>query len=126
MPRVVHFEINADNPDRAGEFYSGVFGWTITKWDGPFDYWMVMTGPDEEPGINGGITKRMDPPAATVNTIGVSSYEDYTAKILEKGGKVLTPKMAIPGYGYMGYFLDTEGNPFGIMEMDENASPHYL
>lgn len=58
MPRVVHFEIHADDPERAAAFYSSVFGWEIMKWDGPFDYWLVRTGPREEMGIDGGILRR--------------------------------------------------------------------
>jgi len=53
MTRVVHFEIHADDPERAAAFYRSVFGWEIRKWDGPFDYWLVMTGPREEMGIDG-------------------------------------------------------------------------
>lgn len=48
------FEIPADDPGRAAKFYDDVFGWKV-KWDGPIDYWLVTTGEDEEPGINGAI-----------------------------------------------------------------------
>ena len=58
MPRVVHFEIHAETPERAMEFYSGVFGWEFSKWEGTQDYWLITTGPDEEPGINGGLVRR--------------------------------------------------------------------
>ncbi len=51
MGRVVHFEIHGDDPERAAEFYRGVFGWEISKWDGPVDYWLVTTGEDSEPGV---------------------------------------------------------------------------
>ena len=65
MPRVVHFEIHADDPERAVNFYQDVFGWQIVKWEGPQDYWLITTGPDDEPGINGGLMKRSDPSAST-------------------------------------------------------------
>ena len=123
MPRVVHFEINADDVERAIQFYSSVFGWEIKKWEGPMEYWMVMTGAMDEPGgINGGITPRVNPSATTVNTVDVPSYDEYATKIIEKGGKEVMPKTAIPSMGYFGYFQDTEGNMFGIMEMDESAA----
>ncbi|MGB8934825.1 MAG: VOC family protein [Candidatus Nitrosopolaris sp.] len=48
MPRVVHFEIVADNPERAIKFYKEVFGWEFKKWDGPQDYWFVKTGEDNQ------------------------------------------------------------------------------
>ena len=58
MPRVIHFEIHADNPDRALNFYQTVLGWQFQKWDGPMEYWMVRTGPKEQPGIDGGLLRR--------------------------------------------------------------------
>ncbi len=54
MPRVIHFEIHADAPKRASGFYSTVFGRKIKHWDGPQDYWLIETGPQDEPGIKGG------------------------------------------------------------------------
>ena len=59
MPRIVHFDIPSDNPERAQKFYSQVFGWKFDKWNGPMEYWMVNTGDDKQPGINGGLGKRM-------------------------------------------------------------------
>ena len=53
MPRPIHFEIPAENPQRAIDFYTKVFGWTIKKWDGPMEYWMITTGKSPEPGIDG-------------------------------------------------------------------------
>ncbi|MGA2884024.1 MAG: VOC family protein [Halobacteriota archaeon] len=60
MPRgrMMWFELPADDPKRAIAFYEKVFGWTIVKWEGPFDYWQIITGPDDEPGINGAILSR--------------------------------------------------------------------
>ena len=121
MPRVVHFEIHADDPERAVKFYQDVFGWKIAKWEGPQDYWLITTGPDDEPGINGGLMKRMDPSASTWNTVEVPSVDEFTAKIVESGGKVVVPKTAIPGVGYQAYCQDTESNVFGLHETDESA-----
>src|SRR5262245_37659764 len=58
MPRVVHFEIHAAEPERAIRFYHELFGWQFNKWAGPEDYWLVVTGPKEEPGIDGGMVRR--------------------------------------------------------------------
>jgi hypothetical protein len=121
MPRVIHFEINADEPERAAEFYRGVFGWEITSWGGPQPYWLAATGPDEEPGINGAIKDR-DESLATVNTIDVTSVDIFLKKIVVAGGKALTEKMTIPGIGYNAYCMDTEGNVFGIMQADPSAA----
>lgn len=119
--RVSHFEINAEEPERAAKFYREVFGWQIEKWKGPIDYWLIKTGPDDEPGINGGLMKRMEPNATTINIVEVLSVDELTRRITEKGGKIVVPKMAVPGVGYIAYCQDTEGNTFGIMEPDKTA-----
>jgi hypothetical protein len=128
MLRVSHFEITADDVERAIKFYTSVFGWEIKKWDGPVDYWMVMTDPKDQPGqpgIDGGLMKRQHEegqPGGYYNTIDVPSVDEYVAKVTEHGGEVLVPKMTIPTVGYMAYFRDTEGNIFSVMEMDESAA----
>ena len=58
MSRPIHFEIHAAYPPRAIAFYVGLFGWTFTKWAGPADYWVIKTGDDGVPGINGGLLTR--------------------------------------------------------------------
>jgi len=120
VSRVIHFEITADDPGRAVKFYEKVFGWKIDKW-GAMDYWLATTGPDNQPGINGAIMTR-ETQRTTVNTIDVSSVDEFAKKIVDAGGKVVTPKTAIPGVGYFAYCVDTEGNVFGIMENDTKAS----
>lgn len=115
MSRVIWFEIPADDPGRAAKFYEEVFGWKVEKWDGPFDYWLVTTGEDEEPGINGAImTKEMG--EMVRDTISVDSYDEFAKKIEKAGGKMLTEKMEIPMMGYTGSFQDSEGNIFAILE----------
>jgi predicted enzyme related to lactoylglutathione lyase len=127
MPRVIHFEIHADNPERAAKFYSDVFGWTITKWAGPMEYWTVVTGPDGEPGINGGLMKRQHPLGgndgviAYVCTIDVADLDGSMAKALRLGAAIALPKMPIPGLGWLAYMKDTEGNVFGMMQNDPAA-----
>jgi predicted enzyme related to lactoylglutathione lyase len=123
MPRVIHFEVVALEPERAAKFYSEVFGWTTHLWDGPMPYWLVTTGADEEPGINGGIVKTQDTsaPALTVNTIDVPDVDAYVEKVTAAGGINVVPKMAVPGVGYLAYCKDTEGIVFGLMQMDETA-----
>ena len=121
MSRVIHFELPADNPERVVEFYKKVFGWQIQKWPGPTDYWLVSTGAEGQPGINGGILRRQHPGAGTCNTVGVASVDDAVATITKNGGKNPVPKMPIPGVGYLAYCTDTEGNVFGVMQPDTSA-----
>ncbi len=85
------------------------------------NYWLVTTGEDKEPGINGAITEKSENVPATTNTVSVQSFDEAVKKITAAGGKVLMPKMAVPGIGYMTYCKDTEGNTFGIMQMDPSA-----
>ena len=126
MSRVVHFDIQADDPARAQNFYSGVFGWKFEKWSGPMEYYLITTGLDKEPGINGGLAKRDKPAAAEsitayVCTISVPSVDDYTEKITKAGGKLVMAKTPVPRVGWHAQFKDTEGNLFGIMEDDPSA-----
>ncbi len=121
MLRVTHFEISVDDPERAIKFYTDAFGWEIKKWEGPMDYWLIMTGPKDQPGIDGGLMKREHPGASTTNTIDVPSVDEFIAKITEAGGKIVAPKQSIPGVGYFASCQDTEGNTFGIMQEDTSA-----
>ena len=126
MPRVIHFEIVADNPERAMKFYKEVFGWEFNKWDGPQDYWLVKTGEDSQPGINGGLTPKTNEGSGNTggritNSIDVPSIDEFSNKISMEGGKVLSPKIPIPGVGYLAICEDTEGISFGIIQYDRNA-----
>ena len=123
MPRVVHFEIPADDLPRAVKFYADVFGWQLRKWDGPEEYWVAITGDDSQPGINGGLMKRQDFPNFTypVNVLEVPSVDDSSRAVTEHGGQVVVPKHAVPGIGYLVYCQDSEGNTFGIMQFDRSA-----
>lgn len=129
MGSVIHFEIYATDPIRAVTFYKAVFGWKIEKWTGPYEYWLVTTGEENEPGINGGILKRSKPEttidAATegyICTIAVDSLDDTIRLIEEHGGKISKPKQAIAGVGWSAYAKDTEGNTFSLMQEDSSAS----
>jgi predicted enzyme related to lactoylglutathione lyase len=121
MGRVVHFEINADEPEKSIKFYEDVFGWKFKKWEGPMDYWLITTGDEKKPGIDGGLMKREDPGATIYDTIDVSSVDEFIKKIEANGGTITQPKTAVPGVGWMAYFKDIDGNVFGIMEDDETA-----
>jgi predicted enzyme related to lactoylglutathione lyase len=126
MPRVVHFEIHAADPDRAVNFYTTLFGWSFQKWEGPMDYWLVTTGPNEQPGINGGLVRRqgeIDGQAviAYVCTVDVENLDASVQTALDNGGQIALPKMPIPGMGWLAYCKDTEGNIFGMMQGDPNA-----
>jgi predicted enzyme related to lactoylglutathione lyase len=121
MLRVTHFELPADDPEKLVAFYEGVFGWTIQKWDGPMDYWLIKTGPEDQPGIDGGIARRSEGDSGAINSIDVPSVDEFVAKIESGGGSVIAPKRAIPGVGYLAYCKDPDGNVFCIMEEDASV-----
>jgi len=129
MPRVVHFEIHADDPDRAAAFYRAVFDWRIDKWESDAgEYWLVATGADDAPGINGGLMRRRGPPptdGAPLNafgcTVDVDDVDAYAGRVAANGGAITVPKMAVPQVGWVAYAKDTEGNIFGMFQTDESA-----
>ncbi len=123
MNRVTHFEIYTDDPEMVQPFYQDVFGWKFHKFEGgPIEYWLVTTGDDKEPGINGGLTRpREGQSPGTLNTIAVESLDRTISKIEQRGGKICVPKMGIPGVGWLAYAEDPAGNVFGIIEPDADA-----
>ncbi|HSE21288.1 MAG TPA: VOC family protein [Pyrinomonadaceae bacterium] len=126
MSRVIHFEIHAGDPDRAVKFYETLFGWTFKKWEGPMDYWLVTTGPDSQPGINGGLLRRqgeIDGQAviAYVCTVDVENIDAAITKAQSLGSQIVVPKMPVPGVGWLVYCKDTEGNIFGMMQASPEA-----
>ena len=92
MFRVKHFDVSADNPQRVMDFYSNVFGWKFKKWNGPFNYWLIITGDEKDPGIDGGIAQREDPTATIINFINVPSVEDVSKSVTQHGGKIIQEK----------------------------------
>ena len=122
VSRVVYFEIQVDDINRAIQFYKNVFGWEFKQF-GNVEYCLIITGPDDQHGINGGLMKRIvpisnkyDPIKGYICTINVSSVDDYCKKIIDYGGTVEMDKMSIPGAGWIAYCRDTENNIFGIIE----------
>ncbi|MCX6619643.1 MAG: VOC family protein [Acidobacteria bacterium] len=121
MGRPVHFEIPAEDPEKAIQFYQTVFGWTIQKWDGPMPYWLITTGPSGAPGINGGLMKRHHPEQPCVNTIDVENLDESVQTVLAAGGQIALPKMPVPGVGWLAYCKDLDGHIFGMMQADPSA-----
>jgi uncharacterized protein len=129
---VVHFEIPADQPERAAKFYRDLFGWDIEHFGpagaGGIDYWFVKTVPTDaegrpaEPGVNGGLMRRMMPGQTPVNYIGVENVDEFARKAERLGAKVVVPKMPVPGMGWFSQLTDTEGNIFAIWQRDPAAS----
>jgi predicted enzyme related to lactoylglutathione lyase len=119
-----YFEIQADEPERAVRFYGQVFGWRFARVDGlPVPYWRIETD-----GIRGGLLKRPAPPPqpqsgtnAFVCSMEVQDFDAVAGRITESGGQIALPKFAVPHVCWQGYFIDLEGNTFGLFQPDEAA-----
>ena len=128
MSRVIHFEIQASEPQLLMDFYTDLFGWAFNKW-GEIDYWLIETGPEDEPGIHGGLLPRRGAPPVEMQavncfvcTVQVSSLDDSLQRSSSLGGTVAVPRMPIPGIGWLAYIKDPDGNILGMMQPDEKAA----
>lgn len=135
MNRVIHFEIHAEDMDRAQKFYESVFGWTFQDMGAAMDnYRVIMTGPGPDEmagkpydissaGINGGMMRRQGPRPAEnapvfgyVCIVGVDDIDAYVKKAEAAGATLALAKMEVPGVGHLAYYKDTEGNIFGMIQ----------
>jgi predicted enzyme related to lactoylglutathione lyase len=120
----VYFEIQADDVKRARDFYSAILGWKFSEVPGlPVEYWRIDNG-----GVGGGLLKRPAPRPpmqsgtnAFVCSFQVENFDVAADGVTQLGGIVALPKFAVPGRCWQGYFIDTEGNTFGVFEVDEKA-----
>ncbi len=117
---IVWFEIPADDPNRANQFYGKLFGWKINAMPHMEGYWHIDTsGPDASP--DGAVITRKGKEHTVTNYISVPSVSRFAAKVEKLGGKICMPKTAVPSMGYFAVCLDTEGNMFAIWEMNPKA-----
>jgi uncharacterized protein len=127
MNRVVHFDIYADDPEKASEFYKKAFDWKFEKWEGgdAMEYWLIMTGAEGEPGINGGMSRRKGGGSKRKSdgsiTIGVADIDAAIGKVEKAGGKITMVKTPIPEVGWFANFKDPEGNALSMMQTDMSA-----
>lgn len=124
MNTIAYFEIQATEPEKAVRFYQGVFGWQFSREAGmPVEYWRIVTD-----GLRGGLLKRpaqVPPPQSGTNafvcSMEVERFDETASRIMQQGGQVALPKFAVPGVCWQGYFLDIDGNTFGVFQVDANA-----
>ena len=126
MPGVGHFEIPADDLERARTFYAAVFGWELATvpMPGMGDYTTVVTTkvdpqtqqPSAPGAINGGLTARGASTPTPVVTVDVEDIDLALKIVASAGGQIVTPRTEIPGMGAFAYFTDSEGNVTGLWE----------
>ena len=118
MGKVQHFELPADDVERARAFYANVFGWTYEDEDYGPDLAMVEpAGATGETGVIGGdiFTRSAEATVPTI-VISVDSIEDTFAQIEEAGGTRAGDIQTLPGQGRFAYFVDPEGNRIGVWD----------
>jgi hypothetical protein len=122
MGRLVHFEILTEDPQKAVDFYKSVFDWEIATWGGGEEsYWLITTGADDTPGINGAIMGTSFP-QKVINTIDVESLDEMLVKVEAAGGKTVHGPNEVPGVGMHAYCEDSQGNLFGMMQAFQDMS----
>ncbi len=129
MNRVIHFEIQADDIERAKKFYQETLGWEIVQWmkkeESGMDYWGLITGKEGEPGINGGLYERPKDGSDRFYlydcTVEVKDLDKAVEAVKKAGGTITKERSEIPGVGWFAGAKDTEGNRFGLMEPSPDA-----
>ncbi len=128
MGRLIHFEIHATDPEALVRYYSELLGWEFDL-QPQIEYWVIRTGPEGEPGINGGLLRRPVPgpaggPAlnAFVCTVEVGDLDGALARSAELGGEVALPRMPVTGLGWLAYVKDPDGNTLGLLQPDPAAA----
>jgi len=121
MEKIIHFDISAEDVQRAKAFYETLFGWKIERFPySPDEYYLIQTeAADEGPGIGGGISKRVEVEHGITNYIQVEDINKSLNKAVELGGEIISPKTKIATVGYVASCKDTEGNVFGLIELEE-------
>ena len=123
MPsNLASFAIHVDDTDRAIAFYEAVFGWAFEPW-GPPGFYLIRTGDEASPGVQGLMHKRLEPRTGTgLNgfepTFSVDDVDAIAEAVRANGGTITMEKSHIPTVGTLVRFLDTEGNDVGAMRYD--------
>lgn len=119
MGRVIHFEITADDVDRAAAFYSEAFGWEVEGSPFVAGYRLADTGTG--PGINGAVMARQFQAQPAIVWLEVDDIDDALDRVRGAGGCAANEKQTIPDRGHVVYVRDTEGNLLGLEQPLEAA-----
>ncbi len=122
-----YFDLTVKDVNQARTFFQEIFGWRFERFPMPYEYYRIQAGPEEEPGIDGGIGALKDAPVAggipaTQLTIPVASLDETIAQVLAAGGQVIEPRMPIPGIGWYATCAEPGGLRFGVIQADAEAS----
>ena len=130
MPTIVHFEIPADDVERAKKFYTEILGWDFVPTRIPgmqVEYWNISTGKSKKNTLNmGGLYQRKESSSRMLMYALVDDMEKALARVEELGGKIISPKMTLETVGTLVTIIDSEGNLIGLWERERSAAeyPH--
>ena len=121
-----YFDLTVRDLGKAQHFFESVLGWRFDRYPRPYDYYRIRTGPDSEPGIDGGIGSVSDTPVSggqplTQVTVSVADLDDALVRVLAAGGRVVEGKIPIPGVGWYATCAEPGGLLFGLVQADEDA-----
>jgi predicted enzyme related to lactoylglutathione lyase len=119
MPgQMVHLEIPAGDTARACEFWGALFGWQWQTFEGPTEYHMTRFSD-----TSGGAIYAPDPPEKRGTRVyfDVDDINAGCARVQELGGEA-EEAMPVPGMGWFSLCKDTEGNEFGLWQIDPEAA----
>ena len=121
-----YFDLTVTDVGVAKDFFERAFGWRFERFPMPYEYYRIQAGPEGEAGIDGGIGAVKDSPICggkpMVNlTLPVASLDEHISKIKACGGKVIEPKLAIPGIGWYATCAEPGGLMFGMIQADPDA-----
>lgn len=121
-----YFDLTVRDLGGAREFFKKVFGWRFERFPMPYEYYRIQAGPEDEPGIDGGIGGVKDAPVSGGNpltqvTVPVANLDETISVVLSSGGRLVEEKMPIPGVGWYATCAEPGGLGFGIIQADPNA-----
>jgi predicted enzyme related to lactoylglutathione lyase len=108
---VVHWEIEARDPERQRTFYARLFNWSIG--DGPIMAIPAGLG-GPEPGPAGHI--RESGRSGVTLYVQVRHLDESVALVAELGGAVLIEPFDVPGGPTVAFVQDPEGNPLALVQ----------
>ena len=117
MPGAVHFEVFADDVERAKRFYGAVFGWEFEPWGDPAAPCWLVTSRERESRVDAAVAQRHDEAQGLVPTLDVSNVDATVAAVTRAGGRLAVPPLAFPSEGRLAYCTDPEGNTFGLRQV---------
>lgn len=118
---IVHYEIPAKNPEKLSKFYANTLGWKFKDSRMPnMKYWMISRTNSPKSGI-GGMYKKTAAKQIPTNYISVTNIDSAISRIKKNGGRITTPKQAIPQMGWSAQAEDPEGNALGLFQFDKKV-----